>query len=180
MHEQQFSHHPLLVLNNFGIEGMHVKLMATMFQNMFPSINVHKVIHSLWTMKCFSTCDASIVFWDLWCVQPADVVLLLVRRYEGLCMFWSFNYCFPAQPQQHKKMCAANLWSRVPRGGVSSLVSSLTWFSCLQFKGACDATSEHDFPMIVFKVNALMHLQTNAILWGFLQYPLTLSMFLLQ
>ncbi|KAM6957146.1 suppressor of SWI4 1 homolog [Aplochiton taeniatus] len=43
MHEQQFKHHPLLVLNNFGSEGMHVKLMATMFQNMFPPINVHKV-----------------------------------------------------------------------------------------------------------------------------------------
>ncbi|NP_001191783.1 suppressor of SWI4 1 homolog b [Xenopus laevis] len=43
MHEEQFSHPPLLVLNNFGTQGMHVKLMATMFQNMFPSINVHKV-----------------------------------------------------------------------------------------------------------------------------------------
>ncbi|KAF3700032.1 Suppressor of SWI4 1 -like protein [Channa argus] len=43
MHEQQFTHHPLLILNNFGSDGMHVKLMATMFQNMFPSINVHKV-----------------------------------------------------------------------------------------------------------------------------------------
>ncbi|XP_072299948.1 uncharacterized protein [Eucyclogobius newberryi] len=43
MHEQQFTHHPLLILNNFGSNGMHVKLMATMFQNMFPSINVHKV-----------------------------------------------------------------------------------------------------------------------------------------
>ncbi|MGH0170692.1 UNVERIFIED_CONTAM: hypothetical protein FKN15_059690 [Acipenser sinensis] len=43
MHDQQFTHHPLLVLNNFGVPGMHVKLMATMFQNMFPSINVHKV-----------------------------------------------------------------------------------------------------------------------------------------
>ncbi|XP_066563944.1 suppressor of SWI4 1 homolog [Amia ocellicauda] len=43
MHEEQFTHHPLLILNNFGVEGMHVKLMATMFQNMFPSINVHKV-----------------------------------------------------------------------------------------------------------------------------------------
>ncbi|XP_058233620.1 suppressor of SWI4 1 homolog [Hemibagrus wyckioides] len=43
MHDQQFTHHPLLVLNNFGMEGMHIKLMATMFQNMFPSINVHKV-----------------------------------------------------------------------------------------------------------------------------------------
>ncbi|XP_075942458.1 suppressor of SWI4 1 homolog [Anarhichas minor] len=43
MHEQQFTHHPLLILNNFGSDGMHVKLMATMFQNMFPSINVHKI-----------------------------------------------------------------------------------------------------------------------------------------
>uniref|UniRef100_A0AAY5EG84 Brix domain-containing protein n=1 Tax=Electrophorus electricus TaxID=8005 RepID=A0AAY5EG84_ELEEL len=43
MHGQQFTYHPLLVLNNFGIEGMHVKLTATMFQNMFPSINVHQV-----------------------------------------------------------------------------------------------------------------------------------------
>ncbi|XP_030646204.1 suppressor of SWI4 1 homolog [Chanos chanos] len=43
MHSQQFTHHPLLVLNNFGMEGMQIKLMATMFQNMFPSINVHKV-----------------------------------------------------------------------------------------------------------------------------------------
>ncbi|XP_056256731.1 suppressor of SWI4 1 homolog [Seriola aureovittata] len=43
MHEQQFTHHPLLILNNFGSDGMHIKLMATMFQNMFPSINVQKV-----------------------------------------------------------------------------------------------------------------------------------------
>ncbi|XP_040270848.1 suppressor of SWI4 1 homolog [Bufo bufo] len=43
MHEQQFSFPPLLVLNNFGTQGMHIKVMATMFQNMFPSINVHKV-----------------------------------------------------------------------------------------------------------------------------------------
>lgn len=43
MHEQQFTHHPLLVLNNFGLPQIHVKLMATMLQNMFPSINVHKV-----------------------------------------------------------------------------------------------------------------------------------------
>ncbi|XP_055975868.1 suppressor of SWI4 1 homolog [Sorex fumeus] len=43
MHEQQFVHAPLLVLNSFGPHGMHVKLMATMFQNMLPSINVHQV-----------------------------------------------------------------------------------------------------------------------------------------
>ncbi|XP_037545027.1 suppressor of SWI4 1 homolog isoform X2 [Nematolebias whitei] len=43
MHEQQFTHHPLLILSNFGMDGMHVKLMATMFQHMFPSINVQRV-----------------------------------------------------------------------------------------------------------------------------------------
>ena len=50
---KQFLHQPLLVLNGFHLnaqEGdvdskqkMHHKLMATMFQNMFPSINVAKV-----------------------------------------------------------------------------------------------------------------------------------------
>uniref|UniRef100_A0A8C7XGR4 Peter pan homolog n=1 Tax=Oryzias sinensis TaxID=183150 RepID=A0A8C7XGR4_9TELE len=43
MHEQQFTHHPLIILSNFGVDGMHIKLMSTMFQNMFPSINVQKV-----------------------------------------------------------------------------------------------------------------------------------------
>lgn len=51
MHEQQFSHHPLLVLNNFGVEGMQVKLMATMFQNMFPSINIHQL-----NLNCIKRC----------------------------------------------------------------------------------------------------------------------------
>lgn len=55
MHEQQFTHHPLLVLNNFGLDGMHIKLMATMFQNMFPSINVHSVnINSIKRCVLFS------------------------------------------------------------------------------------------------------------------------------
>lgn len=58
MHEQQFAHHPLLVLNNFGMEGMHIKLMATMFQNMFPSINVHKVRAQEWSRY---ECDECIV-----------------------------------------------------------------------------------------------------------------------
>ncbi|OPJ69978.1 suppressor of SWI4 1-like protein [Patagioenas fasciata monilis] len=43
MHEQQFTHHPLLVLSNFGLQQIQVKVMASMFQNMFPSINVHRV-----------------------------------------------------------------------------------------------------------------------------------------
>ncbi|XP_056366468.1 suppressor of SWI4 1 homolog isoform X2 [Oenanthe melanoleuca] len=43
MHEQQFRHPPLLILGNFGEPQMQVKLMAGMFQGMFPKINVHKV-----------------------------------------------------------------------------------------------------------------------------------------
>ncbi|ELU03440.1 hypothetical protein CAPTEDRAFT_211498 [Capitella teleta] len=40
---KQFSHHPLLVMSNFSGEGLHLKLMASMFQNMFPSLNVNSV-----------------------------------------------------------------------------------------------------------------------------------------
>ncbi|NXE30913.1 SSF1 protein, partial [Ardeotis kori] len=43
MHEQQFGHPPLLVLSNFGAQQMQLKLMASTFQNMFPSIKVHRV-----------------------------------------------------------------------------------------------------------------------------------------
>jgi len=41
--QSQYLHHPLLVMNHFSGDGMHLKLMATMFQNMFPSINVNKL-----------------------------------------------------------------------------------------------------------------------------------------
>ncbi|XP_034828686.1 protein Peter pan isoform X1 [Maniola hyperantus] len=34
---------PLIVLNSFSGEGMHMKLMATMFQNMYPTINITTV-----------------------------------------------------------------------------------------------------------------------------------------
>lgn len=40
---KQFEHAPLLVMNGFQDESIHVKLIATMFQNMFPSINVATV-----------------------------------------------------------------------------------------------------------------------------------------
>ncbi|CAH3936242.1 unnamed protein product [Pieris brassicae] len=38
-----FQNAPLIVLNSFSGEGMHMKLMATMFQNMFPTINITNV-----------------------------------------------------------------------------------------------------------------------------------------
>lgn len=40
---KQFQHSPLLILNNFKGEGIHLKLMASMFQNIFPSLNINKV-----------------------------------------------------------------------------------------------------------------------------------------
>ncbi len=43
METKQFLHHPLLVMNNFSGDGVHLKLMTTMFQNLFQSINVNKV-----------------------------------------------------------------------------------------------------------------------------------------
>lgn len=41
--DEVFKHSPLIVLNSFSGEGMHMKLMATTFQNMFPTINLTNV-----------------------------------------------------------------------------------------------------------------------------------------
>lgn len=42
-YEKQFLHHPLLILNGFSGEARELQLTSSMFQNMFPSINVAKV-----------------------------------------------------------------------------------------------------------------------------------------
>lgn len=41
--KRAFESSPLIVMNSFSGEGMHLKLMANMFQNMFPTINVSNV-----------------------------------------------------------------------------------------------------------------------------------------
>ncbi|XP_058805407.1 protein Peter pan [Phymastichus coffea] len=41
--DEAFKHSPLIILNKFSGEGMQLKLMATMFQNMFPTINLATV-----------------------------------------------------------------------------------------------------------------------------------------
>lgn len=49
-----FTNAPLAILNNFTGEGSHVKLMASVFQNMFPTINVTKVaffVHKRWSVS---------------------------------------------------------------------------------------------------------------------------------
>lgn len=38
-----FKQPPLVIMNNFSGDGKHLKLMATTFQNMFPSINLAQV-----------------------------------------------------------------------------------------------------------------------------------------
>ncbi|KAI8929177.1 Brix domain-containing protein, partial [Entophlyctis helioformis] len=40
---QDFLTSPLVVLNNFGGDAKHIKLMATVFQNLFPTIRVQKM-----------------------------------------------------------------------------------------------------------------------------------------
>lgn len=41
--EEAFHTAPLIILNNFTGEGKHLKLMATTFQNMYPTINLATV-----------------------------------------------------------------------------------------------------------------------------------------
>ncbi|EDV93468.1 protein Peter pan [Drosophila grimshawi] len=43
MDVDHFKHPPLVIMNNFSGDGKHLKLMATTFQNMFPSINLAQV-----------------------------------------------------------------------------------------------------------------------------------------
>ena len=42
-YEKQFLHAPLLIMNGFSGEGQEIQLTSSMFQNMFPSINVAQV-----------------------------------------------------------------------------------------------------------------------------------------
>ena len=48
-HDKQFLHAPFLMLNGFSGEAEPLKLMTSMFQNMFPTVNVKTV--KLNTMK---------------------------------------------------------------------------------------------------------------------------------
>lgn len=50
--EEAFKNAPLVVLNNFSGEGMHLKLIASTFQNMFPAINLTRVDLST-IRRCF-------------------------------------------------------------------------------------------------------------------------------
>ena len=42
-YDKQFLHHPLLIMNGFSGDARELQLTSSMFQNMFPSINVSKV-----------------------------------------------------------------------------------------------------------------------------------------
>lgn len=41
--ERAFKHSPLVILNGFSSDESHMKLMASTFQNMFPTINLTNV-----------------------------------------------------------------------------------------------------------------------------------------
>lgn len=95
MHEEQFKYHPLLILNNFGQDGMHIKLMATMFQNMFPSINVHKVCFTTKATAIFfslgdSRFTTSLIWWKYSLLSLCED-LSKVNAFWSLC--WSIQLC---------------------------------------------------------------------------------------
>ena len=48
VNDGHFKSHALLVMNNFSKDVNHQKLTASMFQNMFPSININQVRLILW------------------------------------------------------------------------------------------------------------------------------------
>lgn len=43
-HSKCFLNSPLIIMNGFSGEGPQLKLMSTMFQSMFPTLNVAKVL----------------------------------------------------------------------------------------------------------------------------------------
>lgn len=43
VYEEAYKNAPLVILNNFSGEGMQLKLIASTFQNMFPTINLTTV-----------------------------------------------------------------------------------------------------------------------------------------
>lgn len=43
VYEEAYKNSPLVILNNFSGEGMQLKLIASTFQNMFPTINLTTV-----------------------------------------------------------------------------------------------------------------------------------------
>lgn len=54
--DKMYKYPPLIVLNNFTSDENHMKLMATMFQNMFPTINVTKVnMYAILCIGVFTT-----------------------------------------------------------------------------------------------------------------------------
>lgn len=63
--EKLYQTAPLMVLNSFSGEGLHMKLMASMFQNMFPTINITKVrsMNLRKIIKCFSDFMSLCLLW---------------------------------------------------------------------------------------------------------------------
>lgn len=83
--EKLYQNAPLIVMNSFSGEGLHMKLMASMFQNMFPTINITKVrnVNLSEVMKAF------VAFMCMWCCSFS---LSKKIFYEGYCEIGSVDF----------------------------------------------------------------------------------------
>lgn len=76
-----FQHAPLIVLNSFSGEGMHMKLMASMFQNMFPTINITTV--SIYYRKTDDVTKVATKYW-LYVAEYTDQLKSLEKASSGV------------------------------------------------------------------------------------------------
>lgn len=112
-----FSHAPLAILNNFTGEGSHVKLMASVFQNMFPTINVTKV-----TTFFFHSGSRSIfidfrfiIFFGLMQVKLSEIRRCVILNYDPETQLVEFrHYAIKAVPVGLSRSVKKIVQSKVP------------------------------------------------------------------
>jgi len=92
--QSQLLYHPLLIMNHFSGDGMHLKLMATMFQNMFPSINVNKVLIDLQfaCAQLLVQCTYIIVI-QIYCDHKVLVEQYCFKGLNTKCTMHYVQYC---------------------------------------------------------------------------------------
>lgn len=95
--EKLYQNAPLIVLNSLSGEGLHMKLMASMFQNMFPTINITKVRKAHLREGIIRAFNSS------FCSGSVSMFVYL----SGLLMLG--NLCVTGEVEQHPALCTPEL-----------------------------------------------------------------------